>query len=162
MPLAFTQEDFLVIYLFATMEMPNILLDLTGRHVGETINTLCLYCRKNAQAAKEEMEGRLQIQQTEREALKLQVNSLKAVQQEKQQVCFLYFSIFQTLNVVQHIFNVFIFTVENLLWTVWNVLVFSMRSVSYQLIPRCWFWLFQISISIRFSLNLNKISSRRR
>ena len=55
-------------------------------HIREAIITFCSYCRKTAHAAKEEMEGRIQIQQTEREALKLQVNSLKAVQQEKQQV----------------------------------------------------------------------------
>ena len=65
--------------------MPYTVSDLTV-DTSEAIGTLCSYCRKTAHAAKEELEGRIQIQQTEREALKLQVNSLKAVQQEKQQV----------------------------------------------------------------------------
>ena len=50
------------------------------------LNKFVLHFRKTVQHRNEELEGRLQIQQTEREALKLQVTSLKAVQQEKQQV----------------------------------------------------------------------------
>ncbi len=47
--------------------------------------------RQSAQRAKEELEGRVQLQQAEREALKIQVSSLKSVQQEKQQVIFCLF-----------------------------------------------------------------------
>ena len=47
---------------------------------------LCLFVRTTYETERKEMDSRIQIIETEREVLRVQVSKLKTVNQEKQQV----------------------------------------------------------------------------